>query len=52
MARLSDVNWPLGLVDGWLARTLTDLQARIARGGRWGLGLSSYGPVKAARLAR
>jgi len=51
------------LVDGWLPSalaealrrggvlTLADLQARIARGGRWWSGLPAFGPIKAARLA-
>lgn len=63
-ARAGEPASPLDLVDGWLAPALTealrrlgvltlaDLQARIARGGRWWLGVPSYGPVKAARLAR
>lgn len=54
---------PLDLVDGWFAPEisahllrlgvlrLSDLQERIARGGRWWVGLPGYGPVKASRLA-
>jgi Phage integrase protein len=54
---------PTDLIAGWLAPelagqlrragqlTLADLQQRIARGGRWLLGLRAFGPVKAKRLA-
>jgi len=54
---------PTDLLEGWLAPelaeqlrgagqlTLADLRQRIARGGRWWLGLRAFGPVKAKRLA-
>ena len=54
---------PSDRLDGWLSPELAgqlqrrgllllgDLQALIARGGRWWKGLPAYGPVKAARLA-
>jgi integrase len=55
---------PTDPLDGWLnpelaaqllklgVLTLADLRHRIARGGKWWAGLPSYGPIKAARLAR
>jgi integrase len=55
---------PTDQLAGWLAPALAgellergisnlgELQALIARGGRWWAGLRSYGPVKAARLQR
>ena len=55
---------PADLLSGWLepvraheflkrgVATLGELQALIARGGRWWAGLRACGPVKAARLQR
>jgi len=54
---------PTDLLEGWLpaelaeqlrragALTLTDLQQRIGRGGRWWTGVKGFGPTKGARLA-
>jgi integrase len=63
-AQAADKPTPADSLAGWLppalARellergiaTLGELQALIARGGRWWAGLRAYGPVKAARLQR
>lgn len=63
-AQAADPPTPADQLAGWLAPELArellergisnlgELQALIARGGRWWAGLRAYGPVKAARLQR